>query len=147
MATVSRLRTFVDVADGDDAGPEARRMSVTARHQAVLTDGRRITLLDERGWSEELRVVGDQRTVVGIRGIWAHETAAEIERTARAVVGPDEPFEGHTQDEMDASHWDFLAGVLRQQGIDVVAADLRALPHDVDLGDRVHARLGHETIG
>ena len=51
MAAVTRLVTFVDIDDADDAGPDARSMSVTARHEAVLADGRRVVLLDDRGWS------------------------------------------------------------------------------------------------
>jgi hypothetical protein len=148
VAVVSRLLTFVDIADEDDDGPDARRMSMSARHEAVLTDRRRVVLLDDRGWSEQLGVVGDaepsrqeQRVVEPLR-IWAYETAEEIERTARVVVGPDEPFKGHTQAEMEASHWDSLARVLQREGIEVEAAELRALPHDVELSDRVLARLG-----
>jgi hypothetical protein len=148
MAAVARLLTFVDIADEDDDGPGARRMSVSARHEAVLADGRRVVLLEDRGWSEELRVLlGDEpseqaRGFVEPSSIWAYETVEEMERTARIVVGPDEPFEGRTQAEMEASHWDSLARVLQQQGIEVQAAELRALPHDVELSHRVLARVG-----
>lgn len=148
MAPVSRLLTFVDIVDEDDDGPDGRRVSMSARHEAVLADGLRVVLLDDRGWSEEVRVVGGsepsrrERRVVETLGIWAYETAEEIERTARVVVGPDEPFEGRMQAEMEASHWDSLARVLQQQGIEVQAADLRALPHDVELSDSVLARVG-----
>jgi hypothetical protein len=48
MTAVARLVTFVDV---DDRAGEARRMSVSARHEAALADGRRVLLLDDRGWS------------------------------------------------------------------------------------------------
>jgi hypothetical protein len=139
---------LVDVADEENDRRSTRRMSMSASHEAVLGDGRRVVLLDDRGWSEELRVVGDHELsrqegkVVDPLGIWAYETAEEVERTARVVVGPDEPFTGHTHAEMEASHWDSLARVLQQEGIDVRAAELKALPHDVDLSDRVLARLG-----
>jgi hypothetical protein len=106
--------------------PDARRISVRARHEAVLADDRRVALLNDRGWSG---------------GTWAEETAEEMERTARFVVGPDEPFEGRTQDDMEADHWNSLARVLQQQGVEVDAAELKALPHDVELSDRVLARL------
>ena len=65
-----------------------------------------------------------------------------MERTARDVVGPDEPFEGRTQADMEASHWDSLARVLQQERVEVEAAELRGLPHDVELSDRVLARIG-----
>jgi len=58
------------------------------------------------------------------------------------VVGPDEPFDGRTQAEMEASHWDSLARVLQQKGVEVQAAVLRALPHEVRLSERVLARIG-----
>jgi hypothetical protein len=123
-------------------------MSVSARHEAVLADGRRVVLLDDRGWSEELRVLGDdepssqERGQVEQLGIWAYETVDEIERTARDVVGPDEPFAGRTPADMEASHWEFLARVLQQEGVEVKAAELKRLPHDVELSERVLARIG-----
>ena len=63
-------------------------MSVSARHEAVLADGRRIVLLDDRGWSGGVRVA-EGGTVTALRGVWAYETVEEIQRTARFVVGPD----------------------------------------------------------
>lgn len=56
MAAVARLVTLVDV-DDDVADP--RQMSVSARHEAVLVDGRRLLLLDDRGWSSWLHVYWD----------------------------------------------------------------------------------------
>ena len=38
-------------------------------------------------------------------------SADEIENTARVVVGPDEAFDGYSQEDMEASHWACLAGV------------------------------------
>jgi hypothetical protein len=141
MAAVVRLVTFVEIRDGEDHGPSGRRMSVTARHEAELADGRRVVLLDDRGWTGELRVAGGGEPP---HGIWAQETAEQIEFTARAVVGPDEPFEGRTRAEMEAGHWETLARVLREEGIAAEAAELRALPHDVELSDRVRERLGEK---
>ncbi len=45
MVDVTRLVTYVDIDDRD-----ARGISVSALHHAVLDDGRRIVLLDDRGW-------------------------------------------------------------------------------------------------
>jgi hypothetical protein len=148
VVAVTRLLTFVDIDDADDDGPDARRMSVSARHEAVLADGRRVVLLEDRGWSGSLSVVWadepsqQERRLVEVPGIWAAETAEELKRTARDVVGPDEPFEGRTQADMEASHWEALAQVLRKHGVYVQAADLKVLPHDVELSDRVLARVG-----
>jgi hypothetical protein len=105
-------------------------------------------LLDDRGWSEELRVLGadasssQERRQVEQPGIWAYETVGELERTARAVVGPDEPFGGRTAAELEATHWESLARVLQREGVEVEAAELKRLPHDVELGERVLARIG-----
>jgi hypothetical protein len=146
MAGVTRLLTFVDVDDADD-GPNARRMSVTARQEAVLGDGRRVVVLDDRGWSEELGAVwtDDAPPPQGWRealpSIWAFETVEQLERTARDVVGPDEPVTGSTHAEMEASHWEALAGILHGQGVEVEATELKELPHDVELSPRLRARV------
>ena len=130
MSLVRRLVTHVELRD---AG--ARSMSVSARLEAVLEDGRRVTLLDDRGWTESLG--GGE----GGPGIWAHMSVAEIEETARTVVGPDEPFAGHTQEHMERTHWDHLAGVLQAHGVGVDGHRLRQLPHEVVLDGRLLARL------
>jgi catechol 2,3-dioxygenase-like lactoylglutathione lyase family enzyme len=75
MAGVIRLLTSVDL----------HPTSVSARHEAVLADGRRVVLLDDRGWS----------------------------------------------------HWEALASILREQGVEIEAAELSRLPHDVELGPRL----------
>ena len=102
MSAVARLLTFVDIADEDDDGRDTHRISVSARHEAVLEDGHRVVLLNDRGWSEELRVAwqdepSPERGRVELPGLWMHETVQEMERTARTVVGPDEPFEGRSR--------------------------------------------------
>jgi hypothetical protein len=148
MAVVARLLTFVDINDQDDHGPDARRMSVSARHEAVLGDGRRVVLLADRGWSGEIGVAWHRepseqdRRDFELPGIWASETVEGMKREARFVVGPDEPFEGCTQADMEADHWDALARILQQHGVAVEAAELKVLPHDVELSDRVLARIG-----
>jgi hypothetical protein len=141
VASVVRLLTFVDINDNHDGGSDGSRMSVSARHEAVLVDGRRVVLLDDRGWTGQLARADAAGTSDPLPGIWATETAAEMKRTARFVVGPDEPVGGRTQAEMAAGHWDYLARILQQKGIVAQAAELRALPHDVELSDRVLARL------
>ena len=148
MALVARLLTLVDIDDEDDDGPDARSMSVSALHVAVLTDGRRVVLLADRGWSGQLTVSWnrepseEERRAAFEPGIWAFETVEQLEHEARFVVGPDEPFGGRTQADMEADHWDALARVLQQQGVAVEAAELKVLPHDVELSDRVLARVG-----
>ncbi|GAA3719438.1 hypothetical protein [Streptomyces tremellae] len=122
---------LVTRAELDTADSAARRISVSARLVAVLADGRRVVLLDDRGWSAS-----------GPAGTGLRLVAEEVERDARTVVGPDEPFGGRTRAQMAADHWGSLARVLARRGVAVDAAELARLPHDVVLGERLRARLG-----
>jgi hypothetical protein len=122
MHVVARLVTRVD------AVADARRLSVSARHEAELADGRRVLLLEHRGWSSP--------------GMTPVE---DIEDTARLVVSPDEPFDppAEADDDTAAGHWAALADVLRRHGVRVHARELRHVPHDVVLSERLRAQLGH----
>ena len=124
MADVTRLLTFVDINDHD-----ARGISVSALHQAVLDDGTRVVLLDDRGWTG------------GGPGGAPAAPLEQIKRTARFVVGPDEPYGDRSQADMEAVHWEPLVQILREHGVVTDAAKLAALPHDVELSDRVLARV------
>lgn len=159
MATVTRLLTVVDLDDSivpaevRDApvidspppggfGPAAipiahgepvydtSEMSFSALHLTVLDDGRRLTLLDDRGWS-----------VHGAPDLWQQTTVQDIADVARTVVGPDEAFGDHSQEDMAAEHWAGLADTLRQHGVLVDPEELSRLPHDVELTKRVRDRL------
>lgn len=127
VAQVTKLVTFVDL---DDDTADDRRISVSARHEAVLVDGRYVLLLDDRGWSAP--------------DIWALTSVEDIVNTARTVVGPDEPFGGRSREDMEADHWARLTDVLRRQGIVVDALELKRLPHDVVLSERLLARVGQD---
>jgi hypothetical protein len=134
MPRVVRLVTFADVREDADA----RRISVSARHDAVLEDGRRLLLLDDRGWASTLGGAG----ATDVADIWALTSEHDIAETTRVVVGPDEPFGGRSQGDMETDHWNALAEKLRADGVVVDAGELRQLPHDVVLSDRLLARLG-----
>ncbi|MDT0613043.1 hypothetical protein [Streptomyces lancefieldiae] len=129
MTVVTGLVTHVDL--GDDVA-DARQMSVSARLEAVLADGRSLVLLDGRGWGWSSSASADPGDRI---------TASDIEEDARTVVGPDEPVDGETHERMAAAHWRHLAGVLGRQGVDVGDQELERLPHDVVLGERLRARL------
>lgn len=133
---VVRLETTADIRnDGHD-----RRISISARHEAVLDDGRRVLLLDDRGWAEELRGPGAHE----ISDIWTGASEDDIVKTARDVVGPDEPFGDRSYEDMAAGHWTTLAEKLRAQDVSADPDELRRLPHDVVLSDRLRARLGRD---
>lgn len=128
MTAVTRLVTYVEV----DAEPlDPRTLSVSARHEAELQSRRRVLLLDDRGWSES-----------GPADVWAASSVDDVAATARVVVGPDEPYGGRSSEDMAADHWAALAEVLRGEGVEVSPAELRSLPHEVVLGERLLVRLG-----
>ncbi len=116
MSAVARLVTLVDL---DDDGADPLHMSLSARQEAVLGDGRRL-LLVERGWSSWL-----QGTVPNGADIWTYTTVKEIEDSARVVVGPDEPVEGRSQADAQNDHWAWMVDVLRRQGANVGLPALR----------------------
>lgn len=133
MTTVVRLVTHVEL----DGEPGPRDVSVSALLTAELDDARELVLLDDRGWSTWTSGAGQE-----VEDLYSVD---EIERTARVVVGPDEPPEGRTAAEEAALHWDALAGRLRGQGVLVDGAELAELAehkHDVVLGERLRAMIG-----
>ncbi|GMA24560.1 hypothetical protein GCM10025864_23190 [Luteimicrobium album] len=125
--SVARLETQLRL---ERAAVDGRSYSVSARLDAVLDDGRHVVLLDDRGWSTS-----------GPPGTSDRLTVAELEATARVVVGPDEPMPGRTRKEEAELHWSALADVLARAGIAATGAGLARLPHDVVLDERLLARV------
>ena len=153
MSAVTRLVTFVDLTEGVG---DTRQLNFSARHEAVLLDGRRVLLLDDRGWSwSPLLTVffqaGDASDRDSTReqqpDVWAMTSVEDIEQEARTVVGPDEPSDGFSEEDAEQCHWAYLSDVLRQHGAVVDALDLRRLPHDVVLSERLLARVGGSATG
>ena len=134
MQRVVRLVTLADIREHVDA----RRVSVSARHEVVLEDGSRVLLLDDRGWTQAARGAGAN----AIDDLWVLTPEHDIVETARVVVGPDEPYGGRTQADMETDHWNALAANLGRHGVVADASELRRLPHDVVLSDRLRSRLG-----
>lgn len=131
MHDAKRLITFIDINEA--AGAEFNndhRMAISALYELELADGRRLTLLDDRGWSSS-----------GPSGIWAYQSLQGVVETARTVVGPDEPPEGRTHEEEAALHWTCLADIAQSHGVHIEAGELAALPHDVDVSSAIRARL------
>jgi hypothetical protein len=126
--TVKRLITCADI---DDRAPDEGTVLVAARLEVELTDGRRVLLLDDRGW--------------GSIGSWAETSAENIRETTRMVVGPDDPPKGRSKEEMETLHWTSLEQIAQRQGVAVDAAELRRLPHDVVLSQRLLARIGADS--
>jgi hypothetical protein len=118
---VTRLVTVVELLTDTPA-----QLRFSARLLAELDDGRRVVLLDDRGWTES---PGGR-----IRD-------EEVAFDARSVVGPDERYGDRTQEDMDRGHFETLAQSLRRSGVDVDAGALALLPHDVEHGKRLATRL------
>jgi hypothetical protein len=70
-----------------------------------------------------------------------------MQETSRMVVGPDEPPDGRSYEDEEAAHWSHLQQIAQRQGIVADAAELKQLPHDVVLSQRVLARIGGATGG
>jgi hypothetical protein len=112
-----------------------------------------VLLLDDRGWtwSSLITVQAGASDPDSRReqhpDMWAMTSVEDIEQTARMVVGPDEPSDGFSQEDAEQGHWAYLTDVLRQHGVVGDASDLRRLPHDVVLSDRLLARVGRSATG
>lgn len=108
-----------------------RGLSFRVHEFAVLADGRRLTLSDDRGYSTSAHVAGGSAAL----DPWAFTTRESVEADVLTTVRPDE-------DGTDEEHpWEWLAQRLHDLGVDVSPAQLRTLPYDVELSDRLRARL------
>lgn len=95
----------------------------------LLDNGERVILHDDRGYGGKCSS-GD---------IWAHETVETITRDVLTTVLPDD-------DDTDDEHpWEWLAELARDRGIVVTADDLRQIPYQVVLTERVLQRLSTNT--
>ncbi|CAO5253016.1 hypothetical protein FAGKG844_50122 [Frankia sp. AgKG'84/4] len=97
---------------------------------ATLSDGRRLTLTTDRGWSIRRHGAPEGDTP------WAYLTAEDVEATARLVVQPDdaeETGEPHT--------WARLAESLQAQGVATTLERLKLLPYPVTFSRRLRERL------
>jgi hypothetical protein len=92
---------------------------------AVLADGRRITLHDDRGFSCRASS-GDT---------WVNLTLESLEADVRTTVLPDD-------DDSDEDHpWEWLAELLAAHGIVVPPDQLELVPYVVEFSDRLRTRL------
>lgn len=112
-----------------DLGPrshDAARASFGVDEHLVLASGRRVVLhAGERGWTSHY--VGPPP-----RPPWTRD---EVVRGALTVVLPD------GDDDPEPHPWHWLAGLARARGVEVSADDLRALPYEVELTERLEAWL------
>lgn len=119
-------------ADQIESAVENFRRGVNFRVEefVTLSDGRRLLLSNDRGWG------GSMSGGRGPDDMWAYLTIEDIERTALNVVLPDDA------EETGEEHpWDWLAERIRALGVETTSEELRQLPYDVVLSERLRARL------
>jgi hypothetical protein len=136
--TVVSLGALVDLP-GADPEPDAS-LHFSVAEFAILHDGRRLTLHDERGWStathrafplgESLPSDWDQPL-----DPWTGITRQAVIDTALAVVLPDD------DDHPDDHPYEWLSGLLAAQGVTASVDDLRSVPYVVELSERLEVRL------
>lgn len=115
---------------GADDGTRAPSQSFSVSEFVTLEDGRCVILHKDRGFTISWRSSGEP----GSSEIQNHETAESITGNVLNVVRPD--------DERPDDHpWSWLAELARARGLDVTAEDLRSLPYEVILTDRVNQWL------
>ena len=131
--SVLRFLTEVELSESDDA-------AVSAVLVAVLDDGGRVVVLDDRGawWSVHGSAPG------AAVDPWVHVSREDLIQQVTAAVGPEEPEEDSSRD-MVAAYWEFIAARLSESGVDTRGADLSAVASEVVLSPRVEARLPSQT--
>jgi hypothetical protein len=102
---------------------DRRTQSFSVSEFALLHDGRRVILHDDRGFT-----IGAPAGQGGVRGF---ETAESLERDVLNAVLPDDDDSG------EEHPWSWLAELALECGLDVTADDLRVLPYEVVLTDSV----------
>lgn len=108
----------------DEAVANFRRsINFTVWEFAETTDGQRL-MLNERGFSSSMGGAGDH---------WAHMRLEEIADDARELFWLDE-YDGAED------HCADLSGQLLAHGVRITAGELRRLPYEVQLSDRLRAR-------
>lgn len=53
------------------------------------------------------------------------------------VVGPDEPYDDRSEEDMATAHFHQLAAVLAEHGVQTSSHHLRQLPHEVEISGRL----------
>jgi hypothetical protein len=112
-------------APADETAMEHFRSGLHFRVQefADLSDGRRITLHDERGYSTS-----------GPSDPWRYQTVESVEADVRTTVLPDD-------DDGEEHPWEWLVELLHAQGIDASTDELKRVPYRVELSERLLAKL------
>ncbi len=114
------------ICDLSGTSEDGRAVSYSVSEFALLEDGRKIILRDGLGFT-----IGWGAGVSSVSEVWRDETPESITRDVLNTVLPDD-------DDTGEDHpWEWLAELARGRGLMVTAGDLRGLPYEVELTDRV----------
>ena len=116
--TVAGLGAWSELARKDSQG-----MHIEVHEFAVLNDGRRLMLHQERGFSTSA----------------TRMTADHAERSVLTTVLPDD-----AEVTGEDHPWEWLASLVRSHGVAVTAEQLKTVPYVVELGPRLSAVLEPE---
>lgn len=116
--TVVSLAAWCDLAA---AGERPETTSFCVREIAFLSDGREVTLLDDRGWGSSAPL---------------DAVSADIESAVYTAVLPDDAEETGNDHE-----WQIFEDNLREAGIVITQEELKILPYRVILGEHLQSRL------
>jgi hypothetical protein len=112
-----------------------RGTSFRVQEFAVLADGRRLTLHDERGFTTWTQTTGGAAPP----DPWSHLAWELLEAHARTTVLPDD------DDTQDQHPWEWLAELMRAHGVEASPEELRLLPYEVEFSERLRTRLAADT--
>jgi hypothetical protein len=116
--TVIGLGAWSELARRDQRG-----MDIDVHEFAVLEDGRRLTLHQERGFSTSATYL----------------TADQVEESVLTTVLPDD-----AEVTGDDHPWEWLASLIENHGVAVTSERLKAVPYVVEFGPRLSALLKPE---
>jgi hypothetical protein len=125
---VLELRAECDLNDPATYSGSPGGTSFSVVEYAVLSDGRRVTLLDDRGWTQWTH--GLSSTEQG------KLQAEDVRRDVLNVVLPD-----NAETTGEDHEWDYFVERLRAAGIDLHRDHLRRLPYRIVFGDRLRAAI------
>jgi hypothetical protein len=132
---VVALRAWCDLYTPEEDSGNDGGTSFKVREIALLSDGDEVTLSDDRGWTTSATLGG---TVGG--GQEPSIPVAHVVRNVYNVVLPD-----NAEETGEAHEWERFAQRLREAGVAVTPDELRAVPYQVNLSDRLSARLGQPS--
>jgi hypothetical protein len=128
--TVLRLGALADGADdkehyalNEELNDDASSVSIAIEQFAELSDGRRIVLDDQLGFSVGLRGRGRSQT-------WQAMKRRDVEADIRTVLLPD-------VDDGEAHPWQWLADRIRNHGVQASPEELKAVLYEIILSDRL----------